>query len=138
MIDLTAGYCRNFGPKGNDLSGLQVGVFLKNHFTSKECACRGIWVMLRLEADTLLILSMIDQLANYVSIISGTTDTWNYLLLQSPELGIHAHYYYIFCKCQNDLSSTPCLFCLTLFDAVRTQDPNFFAVSNYFSVAKYV
>jgi hypothetical protein len=48
------GYCRTITENGNDLSNVVVDVYLKNHRSQDEkCACRGIWVMLRLEADAL-------------------------------------------------------------------------------------
>jgi hypothetical protein len=135
------GYCRYIDANGNDLSQVTVDVILKNHNFDKECACRSIWVMLCLEADIALIpwliLSMIDQLAYNVPIMDGTTvrpTFWfNYPKTVKP-----GQFYYILCECQNDLSlETPCLFCLMLFDAVRTST-SLFAVSNYFDIARYV
>jgi hypothetical protein len=46
-----AGCCRNLNTNGNNLNGVVADVYLKSH-EGYSCACRGILVLLRLEADT--------------------------------------------------------------------------------------
>jgi hypothetical protein len=89
------GYCRNI-KTDDDLSSTSVDVYLKSHsFPNYSRACRGIWVIFRLEADT----STIGQLASDVAILSGETP-WLTYPLSVPE----GTDYYLSCKYHSDLS----------------------------------
>jgi hypothetical protein len=94
------GYCRNVNANGNNLKHVVGDMFLMNNCGTKyESACRGILVMVRLEADMALILLRIDILARDVPLLDKeigelTYDTSWYI----PGTG-----YFIACKYQGDV-----------------------------------